>query len=254
MPSTRIHVAALVALALLAASVLPIDAHAIGEESLFDVRAIDYTGGHAAPRPSAPRRLGWEIRMRTSVETRLEPTRSRLSDPAIFNTPFLYWSGDEAFEPLSVSETDGLRRFVELGGFVLIDDASGGTGAFDSSVRREIARAFPSLPLETMPGDHTLYRAFYLVHRPVGRIEGPGHVEMMEQGGRTAIVYSRHDLGGAWARDSLGNWEQPVTPGGESQRELAIRLGVNAALYALCLDYKDDQVHAPFLMRRGGLP
>ena len=30
----------------------------------------------------------------------------------------------------------------------------------------------------------------------------------------------------------------------------AIRLGVNLAMYALCLDYKDDQVHAPFIMRR----
>ena len=24
----------------------------------------------------------------------------------------------------------------------------------------------------------------------------------------------------------------------------------NLVLYALCLDYKDDQVHAPFIMRR----
>jgi len=41
---------------------------------------------------------------------------------------------------------------------------------------------------------------------------------------------------------------------GERQREQAIRLSVNIVLYALCLDYKDDQVHAPFIMRRRGNP
>ena len=58
-----------------------------------------------------------------------------------------------------------------------------------------------------------------------------------------------------WARDNLGTWRYPIAPGGEHQRELAIRLGVNVVMYALCLDYKDDQVHAPFIMRRrGGSP
>jgi hypothetical protein len=38
----------------------------------------------------------------------------------------------------------------------------------------------------------------------------------------------------------------------QQQRELAIRLAVNIAMYVLCLDYKDDQVHAEELMRRRG--
>jgi hypothetical protein len=38
--------------------------------------------------------------------------------------------------------------------------------------------------------------------------------------------------------------------GGATQREAAVRLGVNLVMYALCLDYKDDQVHAPFILRR----
>ncbi len=41
-----------------------------------------------------------------------------------------------------------------------------------------------------------------------------------------------------------------MTPGGELQREKSIRLGVNVAMYALCLDYKEDQVHIPFIMKR----
>jgi hypothetical protein len=41
-----------------------------------------------------------------------------------------------------------------------------------------------------------------------------------------------------------------VEPRGEAQRERAVRLAVNLAMYVLCSNYKDDQVHAPFLMRR----
>jgi hypothetical protein len=42
----------------------------------------------------------------------------------------------------------------------------------------------------------------------------------------------------------------PAVPGGEPQREQAIRLAINIAMYVLCSNYKDDQVHAQFLMRR----
>ena len=41
-----------------------------------------------------------------------------------------------------------------------------------------------------------------------------------------------------------------MLPGGDTQRELAFRLGINLAMYALCLDYKTDQVHVPFILRR----
>jgi hypothetical protein len=51
----------------------------------------------------------------------------------------------------------------------------------------------------------------------------------------------------------MGVWEEPVVPGGDVQREHAIRLAVNIAMYVLCSNYKDDQVHAPFLMRRRAL-
>jgi len=74
------------------------------------------------------------------------------------------------------------------------------------------------------------------------------HLDLLP--GRLAAVYSANDLVGAFARDSLGTWELEVVPGGELQREKAIRLGVNLAMYAMCLDYKEDQVHIPFIMKR----
>jgi Domain of unknown function (DUF4159) len=224
--------------------------HAVGDATAVELRILDYTGGNSLPRPNATKRLAWEVRQRTSVETRLEATRVRFSDVNVYDSPLLYFSGDRAFPPFSEAEVQGFRRFIDFGGFVVIDDAAPDQDGFDSSVRREVTRAFGPRALTRLDSRHVIYRSFYLVQRPVGRVEGPDYLEGVERAGRLAVVYSRHDLGGAYERDNLGNYAHAVTPGSERQRELAFRLGVNMFLYALCLDYKDDQVHAPFIMRR----
>lgn len=225
-------------------------AAAVGAASAVELRTLEVTGGGALPRPSAASRLSWAVRQRTSVDIRLQPGAVRLDDPALFESPFLYWAGDRGFDELGEAERSGLRRFVEYGGFLLIDDAAPERTGFDASVRRSLGATFGKDALRPLPASHTVYRAFYLLQRPIGRVEGPPRVDAVMHGGRAAVVYSRHDLGGAWARDNLGNFLFPVVPGHSGQRERAFRFGVNLVMYALCLDYKDDQVHAPFIMRR----
>jgi hypothetical protein len=239
----------LVAAGCVAGALAPVRAHAIGDRTAVDLRILDYAG-EKPPRGSAAQRIAWEVRQRTSVDTRLTPTHVRLDDAQLFETPLLYWSGERAFSPLSEAEVTGLKRFVDFGGFVLIDDAAPAQNGFDGAVRRELERAFGGHALVRLPSTHTIYRSFYLLERPIGRVEGPDYLEAIMHGGRAAVVYTRHDLGGAFDRDNLGNYLHAVLPGGEPQREMAMRLGVNLLLYALCLDYKDDQVHAPFIMRR----
>ncbi|MFT3922354.1 MAG: DUF4159 domain-containing protein [Myxococcales bacterium] len=233
----------------------PSEVAALGPGEGIDVRRVRVGGFDEDPRPKAAQRIAWEVRKRTSIETALEPSVTRFDDPSVFRTPFLYWASDRAFEPMSEKEITGLRRFVEYGGFILIDNASPESSGFDASVRRDLARAFPGERLTRLNPQHTIFRSFYLIDRPVGRVAEPDYLEVITHAGRAAVVYSRHDLGGAWARDENGDAAYAITPGGLAQREQAIRLGVNLVMYALCLDYKDDQVHAPFILRRrGGRP
>ena len=58
---------------------------------------------------------------------------------------------------------------------------------------------------------------------------------------------------GAWAIDprSAGRC-LAVVPGGERQREMAFRVGINLVMYALTGNYKADQVHVPFILERLG--
>jgi hypothetical protein len=240
-------------LVLVCLSVSPVQrVAAFGDATALEIVSLDVGDGIKGARNVAER-LAWEVRKRSSVEPILEPGRARLDKASLFRSPFVYWRGSDEFPPLSQQAIEGLRKYIHRGGFILIDDATAGGEGFDRAVRRELLRAFPALPLQPISSDHTIYRSFYLLQNPVGRVQGPAFLEGITYGDRIAIVYSRHDLGGAFQRDKLGAWSQAVVPGGEPQRERAIRLGVNLVLYALCTDYKDDQVHAPFIMRRRGV-
>ena len=239
----------------LGALAIPRRAAGIGEGSLLDMASIVYGGGNWQPRPTGLRRLAWEVRKRTSIETALEPGSLRLSSPRLFDKPMLVLAGDRAFPRWPEADVSRLRRWIVYGGFLLIDDESDNDDAFDESVRRELTRALPGAALASVGSDHVLYRTFYLLSGPAGRRGGPDRVLGIERDGRLAVVYARQDLAGAWARDNFGNWEHEVVPGGEAQRERAFRFGVNIAMYALCLAYKTDQVHVPFLLqRRAGRP
>ena len=102
-------------LALTALLAAPPSARGIGEDTRVDVRGV-LLGERTEddePRPTARRRIAWEARKRTSIETRLRPTSAHLDDPSIFETPLLYLAGDGAFEPPSAAEVTGLRRFLE---------------------------------------------------------------------------------------------------------------------------------------------
>jgi hypothetical protein len=188
--------------------------------------------------------------------------------------PLLYFTGDRAFPMPSDDELARLRRHLVMGGMLILDSAEGRAGGgFDQSVRAMVGRLFPSQPLSRLPEDHVLYRAFYLMRVPAGRVIAQPYLEAVLIGGsggsgstakpaagsgsagsssdgRAVIVYSQNDLGGAWGRDRFGQWLHEVVPGGEAQREQAFRVGVNLVMYGLCLDYKSDQVHVPFIMRR----
>jgi hypothetical protein len=229
---------------------LPRGARAMGEASRLSIGQIEHRG-RWNPRPAALRRLCWELVQRTSIETASDGLPLRLGGPALHLHPFLYLAGDGAMPPFSEAEVAALRRHLQYGGFLLVDAADGSDGAgFDASVRPELQRVLPSSPLARIPREHVLYKSFYLLDHQGGRTLTRPWLEGQVVGGRLAVVYSQNDLGGAWARGALGEWEYDCTPGGEAQRETAFRLGVNLAMYAMCTDYKDDAVHLPFILRR----
>ncbi|CAN5850087.1 hypothetical protein BH11MYX3_BH11MYX3_03060 [soil metagenome] len=231
-------------------------ARAIGPGSKFRFGQLQLGQGSTwNPRPSALRRMGWEIENRTSIDVELEPSVVTPTSDSLHETPFLYLAGEREIELPGAAGIESLRRFLTFGGFLLIDSAEGSTdGAFDGSVRKLMAAVFPTVgsqkSLELVPSDHVVYKSFYLLDKPQGRLAIQPAMEGVFRDKRLVAAYVANDLGGAWSRDDFGNYDFRCEPGGERQRELAFRMGVNLVMYALCLDYKADQVHVPFIMKR----
>lgn len=235
--------------AALAGLCLPGTAAAFGPVSLFRMPVLEYAGNWDK-RAGAPPRLMWELMKRTSIEATLDPATIRLDAPDLTDHTVLYLSGDASFPPFPEGDLSRLRRFLLYGGTLFIDGNPDGGEGFDSAVRRLTSDLFPETPMAILPDDHTLFKSFYLLDGRWGRVSHRATVEGVTREDRTPILYSQNDVGGAWMRDAYGNWTHPVIPGGERQREMAFRFGVNLVMYALCTTYKSDQVHIPFILRR----
>ncbi|OED46830.1 LytTR family transcriptional regulator [Rhodobacteraceae bacterium (ex Bugula neritina AB1)] len=211
--------------------------------------------------------------LRTSVEP-AAPVSIDLERDELAFFPLLYWPITRD-QPLPSSEAYAkLNTYLRAGGMILFDTRDAdltASGATSPAARRlqQIALPLDIPPLEVVPADHVLTRAFYLLQAFPGRHgRGPVWVEAAppdaEQAegipfrnlndGVTPVVIGGNDWAAAWAVDSNGRPLLPVGRGyaGERQRELAYRFGVNLVMHVLTGNYKSDQVHVPALLDRLG--
>lgn len=225
-------------------------AQAFGEAGAFNPRLL-LAGNRQTPaaRESGAARWSWELVRRTSAPARLVPGKVVAERSELWSEPFAIWAGDVDVGALGGSELVGLERFFRLGGLLLVDDSAPASGAFSRSVRRELLRVLPESPPVRLDPSHVLFKTYYLIERPTGRVPGTGHVDAIVRGRSAQVLFLDVDLLGALSRAGEA-WAFEVEPGGSEQRERAVRLAVNVAMYVLCSDYKDDQVHAEWLMRR----
>ena len=123
--------------ALLAPSV----AQAFGQEGAFHPRVLT-TGGvrWEGPRAAAPGRWAWELVRRTSAPARLVPGQIGADDPRLLSDPLAIWAGDAEVPSLALPEISGLRRFLDLGGVLIVDDSDPAKGARPRPRRSSRAR------------------------------------------------------------------------------------------------------------------
>ncbi|MEP1208997.1 MAG: DUF4159 domain-containing protein [Rhizobiaceae bacterium] len=212
------------------------------------------------------------ISSRTSLEPG-EPVGVDISQDELAFYPLLYWPVTTMG---SVPDEETMARvdaFMKSGGSVLFDTRDQLQGGFGSrrvsaeTMRlREILLSLDIPPLEPVPDNHVLTRAFYLLNVFPGRyVDGKLWVETSEseeeetadrptrQGdGVSSILITSNDLAGAWAIEADGSPSLPVVPPNPVQRTYAYRTGVNIVMYTLTGNYKSDQVHIPALLERLG--
>ena len=197
------------------------------------------------------------LRARTSVEP-ADPVGLDLErdEPRLY--PLIYWPVTATQPALSPRAQAALDRYLRTGGIIFIDtrdqQMSFDRPAGGNPDLKRLLAGVETPPLVAMPPDHVLSRAFYLLSDMPGRWQG-GKLWIESGGGRvndgvTTVLIGSNDYAGAWATDQRGRGLLPVTPGGETQREMSYRFGVNLVMHALTGNYKDDQVHLPDIMQR----
>jgi hypothetical protein len=230
---------------------IPTISLAMGQSGAFSARRLTTAREHLGPeRDAGLTRWGWELVRRTSAPAKLETTLVAADSPALLEAPFAIWTGDADNGAFSSAERRGLESFLRLGGILVVDDIHPDHAQFGTAARRELRRILPEAPPVVIGPTNVIYKSFYLVERPVGRLLGPERIEAIVRGRLTQVLFLSCDLLGALATRPDGSFLYDVESHLPRQREQAIRFAVNLAMYVLCSDYKDDQVHAEWLMRR----
>ncbi|HKI30464.1 MAG TPA: DUF4159 domain-containing protein [Gemmataceae bacterium] len=141
--------------------------------------------------------------------------------------PFLYMTGHR--DPkLSDKEVAALRRHLEAGGFLFVNNCCG-RSAFDQHVRALAARLFPDQKLTKIAADSPLYKSFFTVSEARDKQSGearPLELEGLTIKNRLVLVYSKND--------TITQLKQVSDPYGNGyDAETCRKLAVNVVAYAL---------------------
>jgi hypothetical protein len=214
--------------------------------------------------------LSLMLRARTSYEPP-EPLGVDPEQDDLSLYPLLYWPMDPRAKSLSPKALSRISDYMRNGGTILFDTRDFTLGAVrgpaspGEQTLRRLTSALDLPPLEPVPADHVLTKTFYILRDFPGRWSGgklwvealpppPKNGAPPARGGDgvSPVIVGGNDWASAWAVDANGHFMSTPSPGGELQREMAFRFGINLVMYALTGNYKADVVHAPALLQRLG--
>ena len=163
-----------------------------------------------------------------------------LDDPELRRFPFLYML-EVGYMNLSEPEIEGLRGYLEAGGFLVVDDFWGEDEWYN--LEYHMSRILPGRPIEPIPLDHPIFHQFYDIDELLtvpsinnavrGRYEEcwgpctPTVSGIFDDHGELMVVINHNtDLGDAW------EWsENPYYPIDRST--YAYELAINYIIYGL---------------------
>ncbi len=221
------YVAALRSLAETQAVTREISATADRPRHLFTLAQLRHHG-EWNPDPNSSYQLLRHLANESSLAVSFDLKFIDPVDTRIAPYPFLYLTGfrDPRF---SDDEITALRRHLQAGGFLFINNPSG-YAAFDKHIRDVVKRLFPDQRLTALdPKTHPLFRALHTISEGRDRQSGqprPIELEGIPLRQRTVLVYSKNDM--------VTHLKQVSDPFGNGyDAETCRKLAVNVVAYAL---------------------
>ena len=165
------------------------------------------------------------LEARTGIPTVGTEAVVTLDSEDLYQYPFLYISGHGRIA-LTDDDLAELRRYLEAGGFLYVDDNYG----LDPSFRLMVKALFPDEELAPIASSHPIYHSFYdlpglpKIHQHDGE---PAQGFGVSIEGRLLLFYS-------YSSDIGDGLEDPEVHGDPAEtREAAARMAVNIMMYAL---------------------
>jgi hypothetical protein len=200
--------------------------------SRFVFATAVYDSGDWDSAPSLPGNLIDSLVRYTTVEAAPAGVNVRLDSEALLRHPFVWLTGHLPVR-FTEAERRNVRRYVERGGFLMIDDHNHDiNGVFHKTAHEEIERSFGRMT--RLPADHELYRCFFeFKDGPPNthhELNGWGddlihpYLDAVLVNGRIGLLYSSKDYSSEWDFHA------------ESKRFMAediTKFGVNLMVYAL---------------------
>jgi hypothetical protein len=152
-----------------------------------------------------------------------------LDDPELTMYPIAYLS-EPGFWTMSQEEAEGLRRYLQKGGFIIFDDFR---GARDwTNLEAQMRQVLPDLRWARLDATHPVFHSFFEINTLpeqgfYGAAEFLGLFEDNDPRNRLlAIANYNHDLGELWEFSDTGWMPVDVTND-------AYKFGVNYVIYAM---------------------
>ena len=173
----------------------------------FVFATAQYDSGDWDSAPMVPANVIDAIARYTALPVAPQGAIVPLASEAIFQYPLLYLTGHLPVR-FTQRESDVLRRYLQRGGMLFVDDHNHDVdGVFHKTVREAITRiAGRLLPL---PNTHALYHAFFAFENgpPTTSHEMNGwgdnlvheHLDAVMIGTRIAVLYSNKDYSSEWS-------------------------------------------------------
>lgn len=177
--------------------------------------------------------------------------------------PMLYWPMSTQQAELPETAAKNIQSYMAQGGLVILDTRDQQFASPTGELRgatlgtkklRALTANIKIPELKEVEQGHILTKTFYLLNEFPGVYAGGKLWTEKEPNpdndGVTSVIIGGNDWAAAWSQAYDDRTRFPVTPGGEQQREMAYRFGVNAMMMALAGNYKSDQVHVPYILER----
>ncbi|MEM7782228.1 MAG: DUF4159 domain-containing protein [Planctomycetota bacterium] len=192
--------------------------------------------------PDADLNLSFRLKELTSLEVDPDGLIIRLTDPKLFDYPFIYIIEPGALR-FTEEEVVALRQYLLKGGFLMVDDFWGEDEW--ANFYYEMKRVFPNREPTEVPLEHEIFHIVYdLKEKPIipsihhymnGRQTerwdaNEAHYRGIfdDQGRMMAFICHNTDLGDGWEREGVdrGYFEEYSEP-------FAYPLGINIVTYAM---------------------